>query len=80
MRTSTCKDCGQTIRWVFTEKLRRMALDPDPNERGNVVIVRSDFQGNEHCKVIKKGEDATTALYMPHKATCPALHARQETS
>lgn len=58
------------MRWVLTENKKRMALDPDPNERGNVVIVRVGFRGEEHCHVLKKGEEAMTARYIHHRATC----------
>lgn len=36
---TTCRACGQPIRWVITEGGRRIALDPDPVDGGNIVPI-----------------------------------------
>lgn len=72
MNTGRCSDCKQTIRWTITERGKRMALDPDSVEGGNVIILHSDARGNEYNHVLHKGEVPTTPTYVAHIVTCPA--------
>lgn len=72
MNTTACKYCGDQVRWAITPKAKRMPLNLDPDDYGNVVITSVDFRGNEHCRVLTKGEEPTTARYVAHAATCTA--------
>jgi hypothetical protein len=37
-----CRSCGAPIRWVVTEKGKRIPLDRDPQPDGNIVPVLTD--------------------------------------
>jgi len=73
---SACKDCRGAVLWAITPKHKRMALDPDPHSRGNVVIEFLDLNSTPHVRVLKKNEETTRPRYMPHAATCAAKKKR----
>jgi hypothetical protein len=77
--TAKCPSCSAAILWVRTEKGRRMPLDPEPCEGGNVIVKMGSRLGQETVHVETKDEtekrlkctiDAGRLAYMPHFATC----------
>lgn len=72
MNLGRCHDCNAEIRWLLTKNNKRLAVDPDANDKGNVVVDRIDLGGNEHCRVLGRNENTTLARLMPHIASCSA--------
>ena len=38
MNPGTCKSCGARVIWCHTESGKRMPLDEEPSERGNMLL------------------------------------------
>lgn len=90
---STCRSCNAPIRWVLTGDGKRMPLDLEPVETGNVEVVGETRRHLEDggievtpvVRVLKKGEGETLPglappeRYVSHFATCPnaAQHRRR---
>lgn len=69
--TDTCTACGAVIRWVITIGDRRMPLDVDAHEDGNVVPVVVDG-GLIRARVLTGAElPAQQTAYRAHFVTCP---------
>jgi hypothetical protein len=75
-----CKSCGAPIRWAWTDKDKRMPLDAEPSEKGNMEIIgygTKDGTTEPIVRVLKKGEGDTLPglepppRYISHFATCP---------
>lgn len=67
-----CTQCGTTILWRRTDNGRRIPIDPEPSERGNVIL-----SGPVRAFVLTKLEldqahRAGAVLFVAHFATCPA--------
>ncbi len=80
-----CSSCGAVIWWGFTSKGKRMPLDAQPAEDGNVVV---DWPGGllpspsaaPHVRVLRKGEDAgDVPRYRSHFVTCTAAERHRKT-
>ena len=69
----TCRSCGAPIRWVLTDKGRRMPLDPDPHPDGNImpvtVTVGGAFPREETRAFVTTAPDGPA--WRSHFATCP---------
>lgn len=75
MATNPCKRCGRPIGWIFTDKGRRMPIDPEPVEDGNVICEYRD--GVLHGVVLAKGKPRPTGVaFVAHFTTCPELAPR----
>jgi hypothetical protein len=83
---ASCRSCKAEIRWAFTEQGKRMPLDVDPREDGNLIVV-GRREGEDGAvpivRSLKKGEGDLTLFepplrYVSHFATCPdaAQHRR----
>lgn len=83
---ASCRSCGASILWVWTEAGKRMPLDAQPCEDGNIEIVgeRETEQGSAPLvRYLKEGEGDLCLLeppprYRSHFARCPhaAEHRR----
>ena len=75
----TCQWCGKPVRWVTTERGRRMCLDPEPTPSGNVALVADE--GGQRARALTAAElyDWRGQLWMPHIATCPHVRTRTGT-
>jgi hypothetical protein len=74
----TCASCKAPILWVLTVNGRKMPLDAEPSERGNVHLLsdgRAEVLTKEHLETAKMHKQT---LYTSHFATCvnAALHRR----
>lgn len=58
-----CRSCGAAVRWVLTSTGKRMPLDLDPQENGNITLDESGM-----ASVGKTGEGPR---YVSHFASCP---------
>jgi hypothetical protein len=67
---SACRSCGAPIRWALTTNGRRIPLDPDPVEGGNLALAD---QGTTPIAYYVDPEDEPVPgpLYVSHFATCP---------
>lgn len=77
MTDNVCADCGRPTRWVITELGRRIELDPDSVEGGNVVPVVVD--GHTRARVLTGGQLPADGLaWRRHSTTCPeSVEARK---
>lgn len=81
----TCRSCGALIRWAVTASGRRMPVDAEPHEHGNVVLeVMSEphpaKQTTLRALVIAPADVVADEVlrFRSHFATCP--NARQHRS
>lgn len=75
-----CKSCGAEITWAWTETNKRMPLDAEPSDKGNMEIIGRRDDPDEPptpiVRVLKQGEaDTLPGLeppprYISHFATC----------
>lgn len=82
---SKCRSCNAEIMWCVTEQGKRMPIDANPSEQGNVVVFECAETGTDMCRVVSKDEMATWSadesplyVYTSHFATCP--NAKQHRS
>ena len=67
---NVCVGCGAPIRWVLTVAGKRLPIDPEPTEDGNVVV--RDVDGQPRAHVLTGPElPAREQAWRPHWATCP---------
>lgn len=73
---SDCRSCGAPIRWAVTATGKRIPLDPEPVDGGNVLLHEPIDGGESIATVVGKapapslfGDDAPR--YVSHFATCP---------
>lgn len=71
-----CKSCHRPMRWVITNRGRKMPVDFDPHEDGNVVVNQND-RAEVYGATPTVVPDGST-LHFSHFATCPnaAEHRR----
>lgn len=69
---SACRSCGAPVRWVITSRGKRMPLDAEPVDDGNVVLDMSDR--NDPVAIVVPPEQILVEdgpRYVSHFATCP---------
>lgn len=76
-----CRDCGAPVVWTLTTaNQRRMPVDAEPVEDGNVVLT-SGNSGPE-ARVLTRAEldrrATRTGLYRSHFSTCPNAAGRRQ--
>jgi hypothetical protein len=74
------RGCGALVLWTITEHGRRMAVDAEPDDRGNQAVYQNGPGGWRSRSL--DGRDARRLdpwehRYLPHIATC-TRHAVQE--
>lgn len=82
-----CRECHQTILWVTMSYGKSRSLDPQPHERGEVLVYFSDETDDkgrririgtkldeETCKLARR---AGAPLYRFHFQTCPNNRTRE---
>lgn len=70
----TCRSCSRPITWMVTPKNRRMPLDLEPAESGNVRVL-GDVAYTLRAEELENARSQGERLYVSHFATCP--NARQ---
>lgn len=73
---SKCKSCGAEIVWTETTRGRRMPVDAEPSERGNVLVAGLKPEPMPKAYVYGSLEalqlrDQGVELHAAHHATCP---------
>ena len=70
--SSTCKSCGAPVIWKVTEGGKKIPIDPEPCEDGNLILFGTGAHPLSMMKIW------TGDKYKSHFATCPnaAAHRR----
>lgn len=77
MKFTTCKSCKAAIAFVRLPSGRRLPINPDPTDNGNVHITGSRNEDEPAARVISTQTGTlfdnapTTTAYTSHFATCP---------
>jgi hypothetical protein len=73
---STCRSCGARIRWAVTTAGKRIPVDEQPVDSGNVLLHEAPGGQDPTATVVGKrvqpglfGDDGPR--YVSHFATCP---------
>lgn len=68
-----CRSCGARLLWAWTHNGKRIPLDAEPVEDGNVQIIGENEEGEPVVAFLR--QDALLPpvgpLYVSHFATCP---------
>jgi hypothetical protein len=67
MNRANCSSCNAPILWVTTENYKRMPLDPEPFENGNIIL-------EDGVAIFAKKDglfDAGKPRFQSHFASCP---------
>ena len=73
MKTSECNSCAASIIWTVTHKGKRMPVDAQPVENGNIRLrhdedgIIAEYPGKEHPSLF----EAPRTRYVSHFSTCP---------
>lgn len=63
----TCRSCGAGVFWAETEKGKRMPVDREPAENGNIrLLVRTEWPAGTE---LEPGETKLVAVYDTQKET-----------
>jgi len=74
-----CRSCGAPIKWVVTQKNRRMPVDLEPVEGGNIELhPQGEFR--PPLAVYHSIRPPGIKYYISHFATCPKAeqHRRKQ--
>jgi len=75
---SRCRSCGAEIRWVLTERGKRMPLDPEPyhgDSPAGLFVLRGHDQLVPTAIAAPAGAFEEEPHFRSHFASCP--HAEQ---
>jgi hypothetical protein len=67
---SACRSCDAPVLWARTEKGRRIPLDPEPVENGNIVL-RERHEAIPLALAIPPAAFPDEDRYVSHFRTCP---------
>lgn len=68
---ATCRSCGAPVVWALTDNARRIPVDRDSVEGGNLYVVPGDGH-NIRVRYLRQGDPPNEqAKYVSHFATCP---------
>ncbi len=72
--SATCSTCNAPVLWVWTALGKKMPLDAEPNERGNIGLDAHGF-----AVVLDMFSASDVVRYTSHFASCPqaAQHRRK---
>jgi len=59
-----CRWCGKPMKWADTEKGKKIPLDPDPVDNGNIELV------NGIARVVGQSDNPADIRHISHFATC----------
>lgn len=73
MASSACRSCGAPVFWLLTERGKRIPIDDEPVEDGNIVIRWDWDKGENVAHYVGKDEEigSDEERYVSHFATCP---------
>lgn len=79
---SRCRSCQAPIVWAFTTSGKRIPLDPDPVDDGNVVLSAAVSPGQAPTAIVLPVGQPTLdddPRYVSHFATCPNADTHRRT-
>lgn len=80
---STCRSCGAPVTWAITASGKRMPVDPEPVEGGNVVLHPALVPGGSPTATVMPPTDDDPPPVFPrhlsHFATCPHANEHRRT-
>lgn len=83
LQRATCRSCPTDIAWAVTTAGKRIPLDVEPLEAGNIEV-RPDGHGGYIARVLRAGDHASVGadLFRTHFETCPNAdqHRRPRTT
>ena len=81
---AVCKSCGAAVEWATTEKGKRMPVDAEPVEGGNILLSHRKvgqppvalYQSAEQIAKLaaeheRSPQEGPLRLYVSHFSTCP---------
>jgi hypothetical protein len=73
---STCRSCGARVTWLETAGGKKLIVDEDPAENGNIIAVGGMAHVCRNAEAAKAALKETTGSedgprYISHFATCP---------
>lgn len=69
--TAKCRSCGAAILWTTTTATgKRIPLDADPHEDGNIALVPAGAMVLTK-ELVEQGKAIGSKRYRSHFATCP---------
>jgi hypothetical protein len=77
LKAPKCRSCQKPLRWIVTNRGRRMPVDFYPHEDGNIVV-HPDGRADVYQGTPSTIPDGTT-LHFSHFATCPNADAHRRT-
>jgi len=72
-----CRSCGASITWAWTLNGKRMPIDAEPVEDGNLEIAARNDEGEPVVRYLSGGDRNPlpgfdlVPRYVSHFATCP---------
>lgn len=73
-----CRSCNARILWALTTKGRRMPIDPEPVQGGNIELEDRGRMFPPLATFPVKVDNMTTKRYTSHFATCPNANAHRK--
>lgn len=72
---SRCSSCGAAIIWCVAPSGRRMPVDAEPTDGGNLEVTEVTSEPNKppepRCLNVSSADRTGKALHKSHFATCP---------
>lgn len=68
---TTCRSCSAEVFWVETEKGKRMPVDAEPSDAGNIVIRHDGIAHYLTAEDKLHPKYSGEHRYTSHFATCP---------
>jgi hypothetical protein len=73
--TVSCRSCRAPVRWAFTVHGKRIPVDPEPVDGGNLVLHEDPNGGAPTAEVVPAGAQLLDGddgrRYVSHFVTCP---------
>jgi hypothetical protein len=67
---STCKACNRPIRWSRLQRGLRVPLDPTPNDRGQIILLRDGFKAVTVDPFEDYEPEVRERRFYDHRTTC----------
>lgn len=79
MKGARCSSCNGRIVWALTTAGRRMPVDLDPVEGGNVLLVERGGELPPRAEVLGRADRPAEGVltYRAHFSTCPDAGAHR---
>jgi hypothetical protein len=69
-RVAACRSCGAAIRWVKTQRGKKMPIDDEPSSAGKFAIEGDPEAETPSVRFIKSSEEYTGDRFTSHFETC----------